>query len=136
MWLRFVGVLVYVRVVDVSARSVVYLTVWLLFFTTLRADIEAGGHRRSSRGRWPTDLGPELSTRSADRAVSVLGRMKPDPSTILERVSAVHRSEHPRYGTRDYKAVMFTIILSKGVRCCAVDGGAPTDRAALTVTSV
>ena len=73
MRLRFVGVLVHVGVVDVSARSVVYLTVWLLFFTTLRAEIEAGGRRRSLREPWPTALGPELSRRSAERAVSVLG---------------------------------------------------------------
>ena len=62
--------------------------------------------------------------------------MKPDPSTTLERVSAVNRSEHPRYGTRDYKAVMIRIILPKGVRGCALYAGAPADRAALTVTSV
>ena len=62
--------------------------------------------------------------------------MKPDPSTTLERVSAVHRSEHPRYGTRDYKAVMIRIILPKGVHGCALYAGAPADRAALTVASM
>ena len=41
--------------------------------------------------------------------------MKPDPSTTLERVSAVRTSEQPRYGTRDSKAVMIGIILPKVV---------------------
>ena len=62
--------------------------------------------------------------------------MKPDPSTTLERVSAVHRSEHPRYGTRDYKAVMFRIILPKVVRGCALYAGTPAGLGALTVTWV
>jgi hypothetical protein len=56
----------------------------------------------------------ETATPFPRRAVAVWGCAKPDPNTAPGRVFGVYRSESPRHGTRDCKAVMVRIILPQG----------------------